>query len=109
MGFGALVSGPRFMSLRHRAHECPQVKHDEPKATYCGYKITVSVYEDPDGRGWRPKPIVSWANGRQTAYLPGPKCLATEREAERNALELAKSWVDEWMGGPVALKDRPKK
>jgi hypothetical protein len=77
--------------------------------TYCGYTITVSAIQDRHERSWYPKAIVSWANGRQTAYLPGPGCLPTELEAERNALELAKSWVDQRMGGPVPAKDRPKK
>jgi hypothetical protein len=77
--------------------------------SYCGYAITVSAIEDPDKRGWRPKAVVSWANGRQAAYVPGPSCLPTEIQAERDALELAKSWVDQRMGSPVLVKGRAEK
>src|ERR671922_875803 len=108
MGLKALVSSPRFMSLGHIAHECPQLKHDEPKVIYCGYTITVSAIEDPEKRSWSAKGIVSWANGRQIAYVPGPRCLPTKITAERHALEVAKSWVDQRMGTPVALEGRPK-
>jgi hypothetical protein len=108
MGFEALVNGQRLMSLRHIAHECPQAKHDEPKVAYCGYTITVSAIEDPDKRSWSAKGIVSWANGRQIAYVPGPRCLPTKIAAERHALELAKSWVDQRMGTPVSVEGRPK-
>jgi hypothetical protein len=108
MGFEALVSGQRFMSLRHIADECPHVKQDEPRVTYCGYTIIVSAIEDHDKRNWSAKGIVSWANGRQIAYVPGQRCLPTKIAAERHALELAKSWVDQRMGTPVSAECRPK-
>ena len=108
MGSEALISGSRFMSLEHIAHECPRVKHDEPKVTYCGYTITVSAIEDPDKGSWSAKGTVSWANGRQIAYVPGPRCLPTKLAAERHALEFAKSWVDQRMGTPVSVEGRPK-
>jgi hypothetical protein len=76
------------------------------QVTYSGYTISVSALEEKDGRSWHPRAIVSWAGGRQTAHLEGPKSLRNKKEAKRQALALAKTWVNQRMGAAAVVRLR---
>ena len=69
------------------------------QVTYCGYTIDVSVIlEDFDQQSWSLAATVSWAHGRQKTQIQDRIRFVGKKEAEDQALELAKSWVDERMG-----------
>jgi hypothetical protein len=79
------------------------------QVTYCGYTIDVSVIlEDFDQQSWSLAATVSWAHGRQKTQIQGRIRLVGKKDAEDQALELAKSWVDERMGEfqPTSTLDR---
>ena len=76
---------------------------------YCGYTIDVSVIlEDFDQQSWSLAATVSWAHGRQKTQIQDRIRFVGKKEAEDQALELAKSWVDERMGEfqPTPTLDR---
>jgi hypothetical protein len=65
---------------------------------YKGWAIEPQSYES-DGRRWRRKALVSAVEGGTLRMYPVSAPLATmfdtEREADANAVEMAKKWIDD--------------
>jgi hypothetical protein len=64
---------------------------------YKGHTITASASHIADTHQWQPEISVIWPEGKHKAikYLVRPKYFATESEAEREGLEIAKKWIDD--------------
>jgi hypothetical protein len=65
--------------------------------SYKGHIIKATAWHITDTRQWQPELAVIWREGKHEAikYLLRTKYFATQSEAEREGIEIAKKWIDD--------------